>query len=739
MLLAYVFSSFSFAVNIDVSTSQYNIPSSKLSANIDGELNDTIWQNALTISLDLVNSPWNNQASPVKTQAKMVENGHYLYISFIADDPNPENIIAALADRDSRWGDDLVGIKLDTANNRRLNYSFLVNPFGVQHDQIYNEMTGSSNDAWDGIWQSYGKLTATGYQVEMAIPFHILNFKPSTTEKTWAFELIRLYPRDANLRISHVPLDRNNACWLCQYPEIIGFDDAKTGKNITVTPAIVAIKNQNRDVYNNGDWQDDNNVAAGVDIRWGISSDTLVNLTVNPDFSTIESDAAQLSVNKNFSLFYDEKRDFFLENSDYFTSNFDLVYTRNIADPDYGAKITGSKNSHTYGYFITNDTQTNFILPGNISSGIHSIDEESHSSALKYRYDFTDDFSVGFINTARVSDSYHNIVTGIDSKFRFDDSNSVLAQVVHANTQMPSTSTTDDSAVNDSAVKVELLHQSELWKLSAKHQQIGKNFRADLGFMPKADYQQESILIKRTFYADDDTSWWSDANICLNGNIDHDEAGNLLEKKLLSSAGIHGPMLSYVEFKVSQADKKGLQDDYFTEKQAEVYVFAQPFTNLYGEGSYTQGDKVDYINNRLGDFQEIWGHILVNLTTHLEVDLEYTYSELDVANNNVYQEQVANMRVSYQFDVRSYLKLNLSYVDIDLSESLNSNLLFSENSYSAKNKYLSSQLIYSYKINPQTLFFLGYSDSRLQDDYLKTFKQEERSFFTKISYAWMPN
>ena len=184
-----------------------NIPHVKQSIKVDGILDDAMWQQALDVPLDIVNSPWHNKPSPVKTVAKLVENGEYFYIAFIAQDPNPELVLGFLGDRDSRWSDDLVGIKLDTYNKRRLNYQFFVNPYGVQHDRIANEVTGSVDQAWDGIWESVGKITETGYQVEMAIPYHILNFDDNNDIKTWAMELIRLYPRDSRLRISHIALD----------------------------------------------------------------------------------------------------------------------------------------------------------------------------------------------------------------------------------------------------------------------------------------------------------------------------------------------------------------------------------------------------------------------------------------------------------------------------------------------------------------------------------------------------
>ncbi|MFB0999156.1 MAG: carbohydrate binding family 9 domain-containing protein, partial [Colwellia sp.] len=268
-----------------------SIPYAKKQITIDGDITDDEWSQALSIELNIVNSPWNNKPSPVKTTAKIFENGDTIYISFIAQDPNPEEILAYLGDRDTRLEDDVVGIKLDTYNNRRLSYELFVNPYGAQIDRIKNELTGDVNSAWDGMWQSFGKRTSTGYQVEMAVPYHTLNFADTDEEKTWAIEFIRLYPRDSRLRISHIPLDRDNDCWLCQIPEAKGFKHAKTGNNVMIAPTVVASKNDTRDIYDpKDDLHGDNTTESGVDLRWGINANTLLNVTVNPDFSTVESD-----------------------------------------------------------------------------------------------------------------------------------------------------------------------------------------------------------------------------------------------------------------------------------------------------------------------------------------------------------------------------------------------------------------------------------------------------------------
>jgi len=765
-------------IQLSKNSTSLQIPFTHKKAVIDGELNDAMWEEALTVNLDIVNSPWNNLPSPIKTEAKIIENGEYLYVSFIAYDPQPEKIQGFLGDRDTKWFDDVVGIKLDTHNNRRLNYEFFVNPFGVQNDAIFNEITGTANDLWDGIWESYGKITPQGYQVEIAIPYYILNFEENGEVKKWAIELVRNYPRETTLRMSHVPLNRNNPCWLCQYPEAIGFKNAKTGKNIRLTPALTASKNQVRNVYAPQDgWKNTNNIDAGLDLRWGINASNSLNATLNPDFSTVESDAGQLNVNTTFSLFYAEKRAFFLDNSDYFSSNYDLVYTRNIANPDYGLKLTGREQQHSYGVFITNDTETNFLIPGNLGSDIASLNQESHSTALRYRYDYNDDLSIGAISTLRTSDDYHNYLFGLDSKYRINESNTVKFQILSSDTEYPSylsdnfCFTDDCSATNnsdcvfgncsfteqvhrtktangltdfaDQAIKIDYSHDSEYWRIDISHENIGQDFRADLGYMPKIDIKENSLSVDRIFYGEEN-SLWQTANLSGQWSIIHNQNNELIERSVSSSFNINGPKQSFFSVKLAHAEKIGLRHNKsiltidnnttrFTEDYLSIYGQVKPSPRTWLSIDVLVGDKIDYGNNRLGDIKELSANFTWNITNHLEFDFYQTYSQLDADSANVYTANLSELRLSYQFDVHSYLKLNMVYSDIDYNTNNNPYV-----DVSKRNKNLSTQLIYAYKLNPQTVFFLGYSDNSYQDDYVTNFKQDEKTFFTKVSYSWMP-
>lgn len=755
---------------------QINIPFVELEATIDGELDDPIWQHALTLELNIVNSPLNNTQAPVKTEAKIVENGKYIFISFLAHDPNPEKIQASLGDRDTKWFDDIVGIRMDTIGNHRLNYGFFVNPYGVQNDEIYNEMTGEQSDLWDGIWDSYGKITKSGYQVEIALPFHMLNFDPSIKEKKWPFELVRNYPRDIRMRLSHVPLDRNNSCWLCQYPSGVGFKDAQVGKNITVTPAIVANRTENRDIYDSeDDWHSDTEVEPSLDLRWGITPDTILNATINPDFSTVESDAGQLDVNETFSLFYDEKRPFFLENHEYFSSTLNLVYTRNISDPDYGGKLTGTEQSHSYGAFVSQDSETNFILPGNLSSTLASLKTESKNAALRYRYDYDEAFSIGAISTLRNADDYHNYVGGIDTKYKIDDSNWINAQVLTSDTKYPPNLFLDycygdcytppktpckfgscdyseqvfrsqkSGSFTDQAYVIEFEHESEFWEAEAEYQQFGEDFRADLGFIPKSDFSEAELSLARIFYNDSDIhNYWQEAKINAEWAIQHNINDELISREVAASIKVDGPKLSLVHIKYIHADRVGLRHDasnldidgnttLFTENLWSVFGQMRPTNKLYISIDALAGDKIDYSNNRLGDYYEVTGNIEWTITPHLTIDVYQTFSEMETNNELVFKANLTDFRLNYQFDVQSYLKLSLVYSDVERNPENNPFSFYTEDE-----KTLSTQLIYAYKLNPQTVFFLGYSDNSYQDDVLGSLEREERTFFTKFSYAWMP-
>ncbi len=738
-----------------------DIPNIAGEIKVDGVLDDIYWQQAKQLELNYVTRPFENTHPPVTTQVKMFENGDTLYVAFIAQDPKVENLSAFYRDRDGIWSDDLVGIKLDTFNDSRLAYQFFVNPLGIQADAIQNEMTGSESDSWDGIWQSAGKIVAGGYQVEMAIPLRILNFKEGSDKKVWGAELVRFYPREDRLRISNTPLDRNNSCNLCQMGSISGFKQAKQGQNLALVPTLVLGKGQSREPEESLEWNDSDNQAISLDVKWGITPEISLQATLNPDFSQVEADVAQLSINDTFALFFDEKRTFFLENSDYFSSNYNLVYTRNVAAPDYGAKVTGRIDQHTFGFFVANDESTTFLVPGNLGSSIASFEQESLNLALRYRYDLSEQLSVGWTSTLRDAEGYYNYVNAIDAKYQFTDNDTFRAQLLRSDTQYPldlykefcdDDCDQDDNysetalrlkkpeAFSGSAYRISYDHEERNWNVSMHQNSRSSGIRTDLGFGSLADSQKSAVRGGYNWFSEN--TWWNKIRLSGDWDISHNDNSELIEKEAEVSLSMNGQLQSYFKINFLKRDKVGLRDDpsqlsitnnstLFTEQQSSFYFEMRPSRSWYISTFARYGDHIDYDNNRLGKQWFVRPTINWSIGKSLQFKLRHTFQDLDVDNQQLFTAKLSDFRATYQFNQRQFLRLILVYSDIERNPQ---NYTFDVD---ASSKGLGTQILYSYKLNPLTKFFVGYSDSAYQDDVLTSLTKNERSVFMKFSYAWL--
>jgi len=332
---------------------------------IDGSLDDLAWRKALKIDVNIETNPGENVPAKVKTVAYLMEDGVNLYIAFDARDPNPKAIRAFLRDRDSAYNDDFVGVVIDSYNDERRAFEFFSNPLGAQMDLTNDDVNHREDDSWNAIWDSAGKITESGYIVEMEIPLNQLRFPAADGKQTWGIDVLRMYPRDSRTRIGATPLDREINCYLCQVGKIQGFENVEPGRDLEIVPTVTASKNDTLDdplvdSLQSGDME----AEAGLSIRWGITPDMTANLAINPDFSQIEADVAQLDVNNQFALFFPETRPFFLEGSDYFSTPIQAVFTRTVADPALGAKLTGKRGNNTYGAFATEDEITNLTTAG---------------------------------------------------------------------------------------------------------------------------------------------------------------------------------------------------------------------------------------------------------------------------------------------------------------------------------------------------------------------------------------
>ena len=404
----------------------YQIPRITVAPTIDGEVDQQEWAAASRVTLDIEVEPGENIPAPVSAEALIMEDGEILYVAFIAQDPDTSQIRAFLRDHDNVGNSDRIGVVLDTFNDSRRAYVFLVNPYGVQFDAISDEVNNQEDEAWNAIWESAGRINDDHYTVEMAIPLKQLRFAQTPDLKTWGIDFVRHYPRGRSHRISNNPRDRNQSCYLCTISKAQGFEALESGTNLEIIPTVTGTRHETRNPATDTWQREDNDTDAGLDLRWGINQNLYLNATLNPDFSQVEADSTQLDTNTTFSLYYPERRTFFLDGADYFNTYLNLVHTRNIANPDYGIKLTGKQGRHGFGLLTADDTTTSFLVPRSLGSSVASLkDLHSEVSAVRYRYDVMDNSSIGAILTDRRGDGYSNTVAGIDGVFQLGASDTL--------------------------------------------------------------------------------------------------------------------------------------------------------------------------------------------------------------------------------------------------------------------------------------------------------------------------
>ncbi len=712
-----------------IQAENFHVPLVKKPVVIDGVLDDGIWVDALQINLKYEIDPGTNLPAVIDTIAYVVDSGQSIVFAFKASDPDPERIRAFLRDRDASYQDDYVGVILDTYNDELRALEFYVNPLGAQIDLIRSG--NRIDDSWDAIWDSAGKINDDGYIVEIEIPYNELQMPKTEGEKTWGISFSRSYPRNVSMQIRDTTLDRNNTCFLCQINKFTGFANAQRGKDLEITPSITTISRQGREDLTGGFSDVEHMVEPSLDINWGINSNLTLNATINPDFSQVESDSAQLDVNQTFALFFPERRPFFLENSDYFRSNMNLIHTRNIANPDYGIRFVGKSDKNAYGFFYTDDTITNILIPGVFGSGLASLEQESENLAARYRRDFGNSSTFGGLVTRRSSQGDNNAVVSLDTSYRISNEDTLSLQYTHSSTLNPETLIDDyslDKNTSGNAYKIVYRHNDEKWFYQVRHISYDDDFRADLGFIRQVGFEKSVVSGQRTWRTDDQNKWWTRISASSGWNTSHDQAGRLLEKVLRINLNINAMKQSFMG--INAQKRQRLWDDIlFDETRLGFDVSFQPKAGWELGTGFAVGDSIDFSNSKIANRTGAYVFAGLNLGQHLSMNLNHSFRKLNRDGGNVFVANQTDLRFSYQFDIRQRLRLSVINTNINRDTSLYD---FDIDSHSRR---LSNQLIYSYKVNPKTLLFFGYSDGGREDQNIDL-TTTNRTFFAKFSYAW---
>lgn len=703
---------------------------------VDGRLDEAAWEQATRVAVDTETRPGENISARVETTAWLLEDGANLYIAFDARDPDPEKIRAYLQDRDSAWNDDFVGVVIDTYNDGRRAFEFFSNPLGVQMDLTNDDISRNEDESWDAIWDAAGVIGDQGYIVEMKIPLSQLRFPDTDGNQTWGIDVLRFYPRDQRYRLSNNPQDRARNCYLCQFEKIEGLERVSPGRDLEIVPTLTGSKTDTTDdpgvvPLASGDAE----VEAGVSLRWGITPDTTINVALNPDFSQVEADVAQLEVNNQFALYYPEKRPFFLEGADYFSTPIEAVFTRTVADPDAGVKLTGKRGSHTYGVFAARDAVTALLLPGTFDSDDTTLDRDNTAFVGRYSLGFGEASSVGALLTSRRGDGYHNHVGGLDLRWKIDDRNDLRAQLLQSDTRYPDAVAAEfeqpSGGFSGKGIAAEYEYDSRTWFANIEHESLDENFRVDAGFEPRVGFSKQQVGGGYNWWGEED-DWWARMRLKGDWDITHDDDGRLLEREVEGHFTVQAGYQSIVE--IGGLSRDTLWDGVvYRENKVSVYGEAQPRGGLELGVWVGTGDQVDFDNSRLADEFRFESYVKWHVSRHLFARLESVNLQLDTKQGaTIFKAGVYDLRLTWQFDRNSFLRLATQLENV----TRNPDVFVDE--VDARERNLGRQLLYSYKLNPQTVFFAGYSDNQVDDDSLQRLEASDRTLFVKIGYAWTP-
>lgn len=335
---------------------------------IDGVLTPEEWNKATRFDIAYQMDPVSGAIGTERTEAFLMYDRENLYVAFRSYDSSPSGIRAPVSKRDSvSGGDDLVSVWLDTFDDRRRAYGFRFNPLGIQEDGIFSE--GDRSLAWDGIYESKGIVDAQGYMIEARIPFKTLRFNINES-KSWGLHLFRTIARKKE-NISWAPISLDNTSIFSQMGSLTGLDNVESGRTLEIIPTVTASRTSTREpdplVPDGARMNSVNRLDPGLTAVYQITPNLTLSATINPDFSQIEADVPQLTVNQRFPLFFSEKRPFFLEGAEVFRPTYGsaplMIDTRQIVDPDWGLKLTGKVGRNTVGFLAASDKAPGLRVP----------------------------------------------------------------------------------------------------------------------------------------------------------------------------------------------------------------------------------------------------------------------------------------------------------------------------------------------------------------------------------------
>ena len=701
--------------------------------NIDGDLTELEWGQAIGTDYFVEIDPGENITPPEKTEVKISYDDQNLYVAFWAY-AEPKDIRASFQKRDQAWMDDWVAIFLDTYGDANTGTMIGANPYGIQMDA---KISGGREDdpTFDLVYESKGKITDKGYQVEMAIPFSSLSF-PNKDVQEWKIGFYRSLPREKRSQIVWGGIDRTNPCFLCQMGTLIGIQGIKQMGSFEFLPAIVGSQVSELD-QNNTLQKGTAEGEASLGIKYSFSSDQVVELTINPDYSQVEADEEQVDVNTTFALFFPEKRPFFNAGNDLIDTWINAIYTRSINNPIASGRMINRGQKNSWYLLSAMDEDSPYIIPGeeqsfSVSGG------RSLSNIFRFRRTLEEASYFGILGTDRrmVESDGSGSVVGFDTRYKFNKTYQVEFQTLFSHTQEPNDSllvsstifgddntfTFDGESFTGNAVELEFRRETEHWGLETGYDHKTPTFRADNGFI--SNNNQRRVYLQ-SFWVYTPDKLISKIVGGFHTGVEYNFEGEKKSRYTAFFGNVVLPRQTRLNVNITtipfnrfkNIDLKNLWD-------LKVNMNSHFNKSLALGGSFSKGvNTVTFL-----DIPEKGSSISFSLWTRLKISDRFqvggTYEKQQMTTldkkEEYYSGYLAGIRVNYQYNQALSLRILGQYNDFSQTFQL--------------------QPLLSYQPSPFTIFYIGLTSNQVANGLSMNSLQESQTsssqLFIKLQYLF---
>lgn len=485
---------------------------SYLSANapvIDGVIEKDEWLNATEYELELEVSPARNAPALLKTFAKIKHDDENLYVAFRAF-ANKDEIRATIRSRDTGWTEDYVGIVIDTFGDDRYAIALGVNALGSQLDLKQTPGDRDEDTSWNILFFAETSFTDYGYSAEFKIPFAELRY-PDEEVQEWSIGFVRKsFEPGTQTIFADFTVFAQDQCFFCATDEIYVIQDLEETNRNYIYPYITLNQKADRPVdnlkYQNPDYE------IGVSGLLDLDENNTIEYTINPDFSQVEADAAQILVNETFAVSLEERRTFFLEGTDLLDTDLDSVYTRSINNPLNAIKFINQSDKTSSLFMHAQDTDSPY-LAGGLYQSYSGNAGKSEVSILRSVRNYENRSNIGLLMTNR---DYHRGGHGrlieVDANIRFQDLYRLELDFAKSYTQESNdnfletkdslngiTYAMDGENFRGDAKNIRFVREADGNTWGARLEDISPNYRADVGFVRQTGFKQLNLWHSRQY------------------------------------------------------------------------------------------------------------------------------------------------------------------------------------------------------------------------------------------------